>query len=196
MLRQIRLLLGISIFWLALSMLQDGINTLVLPLQLSSLGGKGTQATFLGLLTFVGLLGGALVQPVAGVLSDRFKPVLGRRGFIGIGLFLSLASLGMLAIFQNLAGVAIAYLAVQVSASFAQAGQQGLIPDLVEDRRRGPAGQGDHQCNHPMLGPDEKIYFGAGCATNGGVVGADNFGFEWLPKFPEFCDVSAKDVTL
>lgn len=60
----------------------------------------------------------------------------------------------------------------------------------------GLAGRGDHQSNHPMIGPDEKIYFGAGCATNCGVVGADNFGFEWLPKFPEFCDVPAKDLTL
>jgi len=58
------------------------------------------------------------------------------------------------------------------------------------------AGRGDHQMNHPIIGPDEKIYFGAGCATNCGVVGADNFGFEWLPKFPEFHDVPAKDVRL
>ena len=58
------------------------------------------------------------------------------------------------------------------------------------------AGRGDHQSNHPIMGPDGKIYFGAGCATNCGVVGADNFGFEWLPKFPEFCDVPAKDVKL
>jgi MFS family permease len=134
-----RLLLGISIFWLALSMLQDGINTLVLPVQLSNLGSKDNQATLLGLLTFAGLLGGAIIQPVAGVLSDRLKPLLGRKGFIGIGLLLSLASLAVLALFRSLAGAAIAYLAVQVAASFAQAGQQGLIPDLVDEPRRGLA---------------------------------------------------------
>jgi MFS-type transporter involved in bile tolerance (Atg22 family) len=33
----------------------------------------------------------------------------------------------------------IGYLALQVSASFAQAGQQGLIPDLVDEKRRGLA---------------------------------------------------------
>jgi len=60
----------------------------------------------------------------------------------------------------------------------------------------GLAGRGDHQSNHPIIGPDEKIYFGAGCATNCGVVGADNFGFEWLTKFPEFCDVPAQDIKL
>lgn len=139
MLRQIRLLLGISVFWLALSMLFDGINTLVLPAQLSKLVDQNTQATALGLLTFIGLAAGALIQPVAGALSDRLRPLLGRRGFIGMGLLLSLASLFFLAIFQSLAAIMIGYLAIQASASFAQAGQQGLLPDLVDERRRGLA---------------------------------------------------------
>lgn len=139
MIRQIRLILGISIFWLALSMLQDGMNTLVLPLQLNKLAEQQNQATLLGLLTFIGLLAGALVQPIAGSFSDRSRPLLGRKGFIGVGLILSLASLALFAVFQSLIGVAIAYLAVQVSASVAQAGQQGLIPDLVDERQRGLA---------------------------------------------------------
>jgi hypothetical protein len=66
--RQIRLLFGISVFWLALSVLFDGVNTLVLPLQLGALASQNNQATLLGLLTFVGLLAGALVQPIAGTL--------------------------------------------------------------------------------------------------------------------------------
>src|ERR1041385_2865084 len=125
--RQIRLLLGISVFWLALSVLFDGINTLVLPLQISGLAKQNNQATLLGLLTFVGLLAGAVIQPVAGAFSDRWKPLLGRKGFIGIGLLLSLVSLSLFAIFKNIAGLMVSYLAIQVSASIAQAGQQGLI---------------------------------------------------------------------
>jgi glucose/arabinose dehydrogenase len=66
----------------------------------------------------------------------------------------------------------------------------------AEEILTGLAERGDHQSNHPIIGPDEKIYFGAGCATNCGVVGADNFGFEWLPRFPEMCDVPAKDIRL
>jgi glucose/arabinose dehydrogenase len=66
----------------------------------------------------------------------------------------------------------------------------------AEEIVTGLAGRGDHQSNHPIVGPDEKIYFGQGCATNCGVVGADNFGFEWLTKSPEVSDVPAKDVTL
>ena len=139
MFRRARLLLGVSIFWLALSMLLDGLNTLVLPTQLSGLVDQGTQATILGLLTFVGLLAGALVQPVAGALSDRWRPLFGRKWFIGIGLCLSVLSLILFAFTQNVVGMTISYLAIQISASFAQAGQQGLIPDLVSERQRGLA---------------------------------------------------------
>ena len=136
---KIRLLLGINIFWLALSVLFDGINTLVLPLQMGAFAGRTNQATLLGLLTFVGLLAGALIQPIAGAFSDRLQPLLGRRGFIGIGLLLSLVSLMLLAGFQNLTGIMLSYLAIQISASIAQAGQQGLIPDLVNENHRGLA---------------------------------------------------------
>ena len=60
----------------------------------------------------------------------------------------------------------------------------------------GLPGRGDHQTNHPVVGPDGKLYFGQGSATNTGVVGPDNFAYEWLPKFPTVCDVPAQDVTL
>src|SRR5215207_6864354 len=137
--RQTRLLFGISIFWLALSVLSDGVNTLILPLQLGMLASQNNQATLLGLLTFFGLLAGALVQPIAGAFSDRLQPLLGRKGFIGIGLILSVASLFIFAAFQSILGIMAGYLAIQVSASIAQAGQQGLIPDLVKENRRGLA---------------------------------------------------------
>jgi MFS family permease len=98
--RQTRLLFGISIFWLALSVLFDGINTLVLPLQIGAFASQDNQATLLGFLTFFGLLAGALVQPIAGSLSDQLQPHLGRKGFIGIGLLLSLVSLFLFVAFQ------------------------------------------------------------------------------------------------
>jgi MFS family permease len=137
--RQIRLLFGISVFWLALSVLTDGINTLVLPLQINRLGGQQNQATILGLLTFVGLMAAALIQPIAGAFSDRLYLRLGRKGFIGIGLVLIFASLFIFAKISNLVGMIVGYLLLQISASIAQAGQQGLIPDLVDEHRRGLA---------------------------------------------------------
>jgi MFS family permease len=137
--RQIRLLLGISVFWLALSILLDGVNTLVLPFLLSGFANHTSQATLLGLITFIGLLAGALIQPIAGAFSDKFYPIFSRKGFIGIGLILILLSLLLFASVQNILAILLGYLAIQVSASVAQAGQQGLIPDLIDEHHRGLA---------------------------------------------------------
>ena len=67
----------------------------------------------------------------------------------------------------------------------------GSIHDIVTDLP-----WGDHHTNHPVAGPDGKLYWGQGSVTNMGVVGADNAAYEWLPDHPEFHDVPADDVTL
>ncbi len=68
----------------------------------------------------------------------------------------------------------------------------GSTTDIVTDL----PGKGDHQANYPIAGPDGKLYFAVGVATNAGVVGADSFAFEWLSKFPDFCDIPGRDITL
>jgi glucose/arabinose dehydrogenase len=70
--------------------------------------------------------------------------------------------------------------------------QDGTVEDIVT----GLPGLGDHQTNHPLVGPDGKIYFGQGCVTNCGVVGSDNFAYEWLADHPEVCEVPAQDIAL
>lgn len=48
--RSVRILFGVSVFWLALSMLSDGLNTLFLPYALLRLGGDEQAAGTAGLL--------------------------------------------------------------------------------------------------------------------------------------------------
>lgn len=84
------------------------------------------------------------------------------------------------------------YLYVMNTDSLLRIGPNGEWAEILS----GLAGRGDHPAGPPVIGSDNKIYFGQGCATNCGVVGADNFGFEWLPKFPEVCDVPARDIKL
>lgn len=55
---------------------------------------------------------------------------------------------------------------------------------------------GDHHTNGPVVGPDGKIWFGQGTATNSGIVGEDSKDFGWLERHPEFHDVPCRDVTL
>lgn len=69
----------------------------------------------------------------------------------------------------------------------------GTVRDLVTDL---PAG-GDHFTNQMSEGPDGKIYFGQGTATNSGVVGLDNvYPYVWLLLHPDVHDVPAKDIRL
>ena len=59
-------------------------------------------------------------------------------------------------------------------------------------------GRGDHQLSPPTFGPDCKLYFSTGSATNCGVVGADNIAYEWLrnPALQDVCDIPGADVVL
>lgn len=68
----------------------------------------------------------------------------------------------------------------------------GEVRDLVT----GLPSDGDHHNNQMTVGPDGKIYFGQGTATNSGVVGVDSFKMGWLKKKPDFHDVPAQDITL
>ncbi|MBC8166395.1 MAG: PQQ-dependent sugar dehydrogenase [Bryobacteraceae bacterium] len=70
--------------------------------------------------------------------------------------------------------------------------EKGSVRDLVTDL----PSFGDHHNNQMTVGPDGKIYFGQGSATNSGVVGVDNFLLGWLSPYPDFRDTPGKDITL
>ena len=70
--------------------------------------------------------------------------------------------------------------------------EDGTLRDLVTDL----PSLGDHSNNALCVGPDGRIYFGQGTATNSGVVGLDDFAFGWVSEHPEVCDVPAHDIKL
>lgn len=73
------------------------------------------------------------------------------------------------------------------------AGNDGVLKDLVT----GLPSYGDHFNNQMTVGPDGKIYFGQGVASNSGVIGLDNaYPFVWLMLWPDSHDVPAKDIRL
>ena len=53
---------------------------------------------------------------------------------------------------------------------------------------------GDHHNNQVVFGPDGKMYFGQGTATNSGVVGLDND--DWVQKYPYFHDYPGEPIIL
>ena len=134
-----RLLIGISVFWLALSFLFDGLTVLVLPSTVALLVPEGTQATILGVITFVGLIAAMLVQPLVGMASDRVRGRWGRRGVLALGVLGVLGGLTVFGVTALPATVALGYIVVQLAGSSAQAAQQGFIPDQVPPAWRGRA---------------------------------------------------------
>lgn len=71
-----------------------------------------------------------------------------------------------------------------------------LDGDSMKDLVTGLPSGGDHHNNQIVAGPDGKLYFGQGVATNAGVVGMDSANMGWLKKHPDFHDVAAKKIKL
>lgn len=69
-----------------------------------------------------------------------------------------------------------------------------IKPDgTQEDIIDGLPSNGDHHNNRVVFGPDGKMYFGQGTATNTGVVGKDN---DWVPEHPFFHDYPGGPIKL
>jgi MFS family permease len=134
----LRLLFGISISWMGVSLLTDGFTTLVAPYRAERLV-DGSEATLLGLTTFSGLLLAMLLQPAAGQWSDGIRERWGRGGAVGAGVVLALVGIATFGLATGPAGFVATYVLIQAGAAVAQAGQQGFIPDLIPARGRGVA---------------------------------------------------------
>lgn len=127
----LRAALGVSVGWLAISMVADAVPALLLPHQLLA-GGTG-DATSLGLITLVAIGFAALLQPGAGALSDR----VGRLPVLAAGTAIAVAGLALLVLPTGaVPGTVVALAGVSV----AQAGQQALLPDRIGAEWRGRAG--------------------------------------------------------
>lgn len=131
-----RVAVGISVMWVALAFVGDGLASLVLPALLAS---NADTATAIGLISFVGLGLAVAAQPIAGSLSDRWRDDLDRRWFIALLVVPTILGLVALAAARSVPAVAVAFIVVVVAASGVQAGQQTLIPEAVPSGQRGRA---------------------------------------------------------
>lgn len=96
--------------------------------------------TALGLMRTAGLVIAMLVQPLAGLLSDRNTSRFGRRRpYIFIGTLLDLIFLLGIALATNYWFLLIVILLIQVSSNISHGPLQGLIPDLVPPEQHGRA---------------------------------------------------------
>lgn len=121
---------AVSLGWLGISMVSDGVPAVLLPHQLLSSG--QTDATTLGVVTLLAIALAAALQPLAGAWSDT----VGRWPIIVVGVAVTVVGLVlMLAPQTAVPGAVVSLLGVSV----AQAGHQPLLPELIPERLRGRA---------------------------------------------------------
>lgn len=133
----------VNIYFLGLTTLSQTLG-LVFPLLVQQFVGGTSQGTFFGNLRLWTLMVAVLVQAGTGIISDHSTLRWGRRRpFIFAGTVLDMVFLVAIGFAFGLEGMrgywfllAMAIL-LQVSSNTAQSAQQGLIPDLVPDERRG-----------------------------------------------------------
>jgi MFS family permease len=131
--RDTRLWFGLSVVWVPLAFLFDGVTVLVLPLRL------GTDPGTLGSVSLVGLGLAAGFQPVAGWLSDRLRDTVDRRSVLAIAAAPALFGLWLLVGTATLAAAVLGYVLMQVAATAMQAAQQTLIPEHLDRGEQGRA---------------------------------------------------------
>ncbi len=129
----------INAFGVALAALWTPLNTLVLPDLVRATAPPALRGSVLGLITLLGTGVGALVQPVAGRMSDRAPLHDRRRPFIVVPTALALLWLAGLWWAPAVLWLLGAYVLLQATMNVAQAAFQGLIPSLVKEEERGLA---------------------------------------------------------
>lgn len=122
---------GLSIVWIPLAFLFDGVTVLVLPLRL------GADAGTIGMVSLVGLGLAAGLQPAAGWLSDRLRHRVDRRIFLGVAAVPAILGLWLLVGTTTLLAAVVSYVLIQAAATAMQAAQQTLIPEHLDRVEQG-----------------------------------------------------------
>ena len=130
----------ITILGFALTALWSSLGSILLPIRILAYVPESQKNTYLGLLTFAGLVVAIIVQPIAGTCSDCTNSHWGRRRpYILLGMFLALIVLPGIGLASTYIAVFVVYCLLQVCTNTAQASYQAFIPELVPENKRGLA---------------------------------------------------------
>lgn len=133
-------LFAINFYWLGLSFMWNSLHPIVLPAVLLHLVPDEMKNSYLGVLSFIGLILAMIIQPISGAASDGWRSRWGRRRPLAfIGTLLDFVFLALLAWSGSLLVVVIGYIGLQIVSNIAHGPMQGLIPDLVPEKQMGAA---------------------------------------------------------
>jgi MFS family permease len=130
----------LNAYWTGLSFMWNSIHPILLPAVLLNYVPDAQKNTYLGLLTFAGLIIAMIVQPITGALSDGWMSRFGRRRPLGVlGTLFDFVFLSVLAWSGGLIWLFIGYVGLQFSSNIAHGPMQGLMPDRVPQSQMGVA---------------------------------------------------------
>lgn len=133
-------LLVLNAYWFGLSFMWNSLHVIILPAVLLNFVPETLKNTYLGLLTFGGLIIAMGVQPISGWLSDRWQSSWGRRRpLISLGTAFDFIFLAFLAWAGGLPMLAVGYIGLQFTSNIAHGPAQGLLPDQVPQEKIGAA---------------------------------------------------------
>jgi MFS family permease len=133
-------LLVLNAYWVGLSFMWNSIHPILLPAVLLNYVPDAKKNTYLGLLTFAGLIIAMVIQPITGTLSDGWRSRLGRRRPLALlGTMFDFVFLSVLAWGGGLTWLFIGYAGLQFSSNIAHGPMQGLLPDRVPQSQMGLA---------------------------------------------------------
>ncbi len=133
-------LVSLNSYWFGLSFLWNSLHPIILPAILLSYVPATSKNTYLGLLSFLGLILAMIVQPLSGSISDRTESHWGRRvPFIAVGTFVDMLVISLVAFTNTLFSIFIGYIALQISSNIAHGPMQAIIPDMVPEKQKGLA---------------------------------------------------------
>lgn len=137
-------LITINAYWFALSTRSQTISPLIVPLLVQLFVGEEVKGSAVGQIRLWALMTAVLVQALMGMLSDRSTARFGRRRpfilFGTIGEIIIFALVGLSAGLSGETGywvLFVLYIFSMVFSNTAQAGTQGLIPDLTPPSMHG-----------------------------------------------------------
>ena len=132
--------LSINLFWLGLNIRNTAVGSIFMPVLVEHYAPAEWINTALSAMRTAGLIIAMLIQPAAGIFSDRSTSRYGRRRpFILIGTLLDLLFLAAIGLSWNYWSLLVAVLLIQFSSNISHGPLQGLIPDLVPEDQRGRA---------------------------------------------------------
>ncbi len=130
----------LNAYWIGLSFMWNSLHVTILPAVLLKYIPENQKNTWLGLLTFAGLVIAMIIQPISGAISDRWASRYGRRRpFVLLGTLGDLVFLAALGYIGGLPALFIGYIGLQFTSNIAHGPMQGLLPDEVPQEQLGMA---------------------------------------------------------